>query len=451
MELKEQVELLQKDIAQLTQVMTEKAQKDLTSEVKELSDKLVEVQKELQEKKIQFAASQGSRTELSKKEVETRMDELFIAKHLCVNKETGAFDKAAYAKVVSLPAYTDAIKAFGDVYGVGATTQTGVDGLVDFVAPGFSTQLMEEIWLNLQVAGLFGRIQMPSATYTFPFAPGRIIAKAGLEGQTVNKTRVVDGKLTFTANKIMSIVELTDELESDALIPALNLLRKQLIDGFALAQDTMALNGAKTGANLYANTTPGTEDCRILVDGIRSHAMAGGVKFDVNTATNKYCGTESIRAVRALMGKWGVSPSDLALIVSIADYNKLLNEQNYQQLYSYGANSVILTGELGRIDNIPIIVSELIPQGVSVADAADAPAGLTTAGKHDATTTANNTKSTFVLANKSGFLFGDRKEFSLELWRNPLNQTTNLIGSQRLDFQKVTSAAGKPCGVGYNY
>lgn len=451
MELKEQVESLQKDIAQLTQLMVEKSQKDLTNEVKELSDKLVEIQKELHEKKTQFAATSGSDSTLTRKQVETRMDELFIAKHLCVNKETGAFDKAAYAKIVSIPEYTEAIKAFGDVYAVGATTQTNVDGLVDFVAPGFSTQLMEEIFLSLQLAGMFGRINMPASSYTFPFAPGRIIAKAGLEGQTVNKTRVVDGKLTFSAQKLMSIVELTDELEADAIIPALNLLRKQLIDGFALAQDTMALNGAKTDANLYVNGTIDTEDCRKLVDGIRSTAMAGGVKFDVNTATNKYCGTEAIRAVRALMGKWGVSPSELALIVSIADYNKMLNESAYQTLYSYGPNAVIMTGELGRIDNIPIIVSELIPSGASVTDYADAPAGLTTAGKHDRTTTANNTKSTFVLANKSGFLWGDRKEFSLELWRNPLNQTTNLIGSQRVDFQKVTSSVGKPCGVGYNY
>lgn len=451
MELKEQVDILQKDIAQLTLLMTEKAQKDLTGEVKELSDKLTGVMAELKEKKIQFAAASGSASTLTKKELETRMDELFIAKHLCVNKETGAFDKAAFGKILAVSDYADAVKAFGDVDGMGATAQTGVDGLVDFVVPGFSAQLMSEIFLNLELAGMFGRINMPSATYTFPFAPGRIIAQAGLEGQTVAKTKVVDDKLVFNANKIMSIVELTDELEDDAIIPALNLLRSQLIGGFALAQDTMCFNGAKTDANLFVNGAINTVDCRKLVDGIRSSAMAGGVKFDVNTATNKYCGTEAIRAVRALMGKWGVKPSDLALIVSIADYNKLLNEPAYQQLYSYGQNAVILTGELGRIDNIPIIVSELVPQGVSTVDAAAAPAGLTTAGLHDRTTTANNTKTCFTLVNKGGFMFGDRKEFSLELWRNPLNQTTNLIGSQRLEFKKVTSTIGKPCGVGYNY
>lgn len=450
MELKEQVDALQKDIAGLTQIMQDKAAKDLSGEVKELSDKLAGVMAELKEKKIQFEASQTKSTGLSA-DAQTRLDELFIAKHLCVNKETGAFDKAAFGKITAISEYADAIKAFGDVNAVGATAQSGVDGLVDFVVPGFSTQLMTEIFLNLQLAGMFGRINMPASTYTFPFAPGRIIAQAGLEGQTVAKTLVVDSKLTFNANKIMSIVELTDELDQDAIIPALNLLRSQLIGGFALAQDTMCFNGCKTDANLYVNGAVDTVDCRKLVDGIRSTAMAGGVKFDVNTATNKYCGTEAIRAVRALMGKWGVSPKDLALIVSIADYNKLLNEPAYQQLYSYGANSVILTGELGRIDNIPIIVSELVPQGVSVVDSAAAPAGLTTAGKHDRTTTANNTKTCFTLVNKGGFMWGDRKEFSLELWRNPLNQTTNLIGSQRLEFKNITSAAGKPCGVGYNY
>lgn len=445
MEIKEQVDSLQKDIAQLTQIMTENAGKGLAAEVKELGDKLAEVQKELKEKKIQFAAGAGSASTLGKKELETRMDELFIAKHLCVNKETGSFEADKFQKIADMPLYSEAIKAFGDVNAVGTQTLTGVTSVNTqgaWVPAGFSSQLMEEIFLALEIGGLFGRIQMPSATYNIPFNPGRIIAQASFEGNAVSKSVVTDAKIQFNAQKIMSIVELTDELEQDAVFPVLNLLRNQLIGGFALAQDTMALNGDR-GTAIYSAALAAS-DCRSLVNGVRAAAMTKGTKLDASTGG---CNAANIRKLRALMGKWGKSPSDLAIVCSIADYNNLLTESAYQTLYSYGPNAVILSGELGRIDNIPIIVSELIPTA-GTTDSAQAPGGLNVSGVYDATT---KTKGTFALVNKNGFMWGDRKEFSLELFRNPFNGTTNLVGSQRLDFEKVQSAASTPVAVGYNY
>ena len=236
---------------------------------------------------------------------------------------------------------------------------------------------------------------------------------------------------------------MTDEFEQDSIVPALNFIRQQLIDGFALAQETMALNG-DTGTALYSVAKTG-EDVRKLVKGIRADAMGTAAKVD---AASGGISEDNLRAARALMGKYGKSPSDLAIIVSMADYNKMLKFTAYQTLYSYGANAVIMKGELGRFDGIPIIVSELLPTPGVTTDAADALAGLNASGVFDATT---HTKGTAVIVNKKGYSWGDRKEFSLELWRNPLMQTTNLIGAQRLDFQKIAAAAAKTSAVLYNY
>ena len=439
MTVAEQIEIMQKDVAQLTQALTEKAAANRDAEVKELSDKLADVQKELAERKKEFAI--GSQIKVDRKELDTRMDELFIAKALCTQKD-GSFDRASFAKIKELPMYADAIKAFGDVSAVDtATATTGAE----FIPQAFSSSLQEEIWLSLQVANLFGRLPMPASTYTLPFAPGRLVAHAGSEGGTTTKQKPNTSKIVFTAKKIMSIVEMTDEFEQDSIVPALNFLRTQLIDGFALAQETMALNG-DTSTNIYASALAG-EDARKLVKGIRSDAMnASGANCKVD-----FAGTfseDNIRAVRAAMGKYGKNPKDLALIVSMADYNKMLKFTNYQTLYSYGAGAVVLNGELGRMDGIPIIVSELIPQAGRSTDAADALGGLNATGKFDGTT---YTKTTCALVNKQAYMWGDRTEFALELWRNPLNQTTNLIGAQRLDFEKVLAAADATCGVGYNY
>ncbi len=448
MELKAQIDTLQKDVAQLTEIMKEKALAAQNSEVLVLSEKLAAANKELAERKVQFSVK-NSGSDFDKKAVQTRLDELFIAKQLCHDVKTGVFDEAAFGRIKAQPVYADAIKAAATFDTVFADTTTATGTGADWIPKGFSSQLQSEIFLALEVAGLFGRIAMPAADYTLPFNPTRMIARAGSEGGSVTKVKGATGSLNFKAAKIMSIVEMTDEFEMDSLVPALNFLRQQLIDGFALAQETMCLNGDKTLPSLSIySAAPGAdaEDCRRLVDGIRSDGMANTAKV---TGLGGAAITEAlIRAVRTAMGKYGKSPSDLSLIVNMADYNKMLAFSNFQTLFSYGAGATLLKGELGRFDGIPIIVSELLPKAGVATDAPDALGGLNASGIWDNTT---KTMGTAVMVNKNGYLWGDRKEFTLELWRNPLSQTTNLIGAQRLDFEKVAAAGATMTGVLYNY
>lgn len=437
--MNEELKALQAEVVELTRLMKEKTDKGYSVEVKELSDKLTTLQKDFTERKHQFAVE--STIKVDKKDLDTRMDELFIASALCVKKD-GSFDRDAYAKVVGQKDYADAVKAFGDVNAV----TTGAAGTgAEFIPTGFSSTLMEEIWLNLEVAALFNRMPMPNPTYVLPFNPARIMAHAAAEGGTVTKDKPKTAKIQFSAKKIMSIVEMTDEFEADSIVPALNFLRNQIVGGFALAQETMSLNG-DTGTNIYGTALTG-EDARKLVSGIRADAMnAAGANAKADFATGGMS-ADNLRSLRAKMGKYGKRPADLAYIVSMDDYNKMLGFTGYQALYQY-AGAVVATGELGRIDNIPIIVSELIPKVGLATDAGDALGGLNASGKFDATT---YTKTTSVLVNRNAYMWGDRTEFSLELWRNPLNGTTNLIGHQRLDFEKVLAATDPTCAVGYNY
>lgn len=436
--MKEDIARLQGDVVELTRIMKEKSEKGQSLEVKELSEKLAELTKQVSERKHQYAVDTKA---APTKDVEKKMDELFIASALCVKKD-GSFDRDAYAKVASRNEYADAIKASG--FTVDANSSTGANTGADFIPTGFSAQLLEEIFLKLEIANLFGRINMPSATYTFPFSPKRMIARAVAEAAAPTKDKAATDKIVFTANKLMSNVEFTDEFELDGIIVALPFIRKQLIDGFALAQEMIALNGDK-GTNIYSAAITG-EDCRKYAKGIRADAMAATCKVDASGAA----ATDVLmRSMRAAMGKYGKSPSDLAYIVNMDTYNKMLGFSGYQALYQY-AGAVTTTGELGRIDNIPVIVSELIPtigatdSGVGTSIVAG---GLTTAGIYDGTTL---TRTTSVLVNKNAYMWGDRNTFALETFRNPFNQTLNLVGSQRLDFEKVLAAADKTSCVLYN-
>jgi HK97 family phage major capsid protein len=442
----EMLDTIQRELSTISKAIEEKFNKfgETSSEVKELQAKMQEIAKEFTERKHQFEVEQlktGSFTKERKSYLDTKADELALAHALCVDHKTGTFKQAAWERVKSLPEFAEVIKAFGDV---DAMTTSGSGTGADWIPTAFSTTLYEEIWLQLEIARLFRRIPMPAPTYVLPFSPGRIIPLAGTEGGTVAKKKPTTDKITLTAKKIMAIVEMTDEFEADSLVPALNFLRQQLIDAFALAQETMALNGEDTGNHIYASgQEPGATDVRSLVNGIRKDAMAKGASVDFGAASGFTA--DNLRALRTKMGKYGKKPSDLAYIVSIADYNKMLGFTGYQALYQY-ARPVTTYGELGNIDGIPILVSELIP-GAST-DASDAPGLLNASGLWDNSV---KTKTTCVLVNRNGYLWGDRKEFELELWRNPMNQTTNLIGSQRLDFAAVGSDTSKFCSVGYNY
>lgn len=430
--IQKELEALKGDMGEIASLMKDRA--GSTAEVKELGEKLVAVQKDLAERKQQFdAASTGQFKSMDKAELEAKQDELFIANALLRN-EDGRLNKAGYEKTLKSAEYRDVAKASGFTFDGQVSGGDGTDANYgsDFVVEGFSATLLDEIFLSLEVANLFGRFNMPNATYTFPFAHDQITARLGKESVAPTKDKFGTGALSFTAKKIMANIDFSDELEADSIVAILPLVRQKLIEGFALGQEQIAINGDSAASDNINGDGIGADDVRRAVGGIRESAITAGDVVDFSTGG---LSADNLRALRASMGKYGKTPSDLAYIMTMEDYFKTLGFTGYQYLYQY-SGAVVERGELGRIDNIPIIISELLP------------ANLNAAGIYDGVTT---TKGTVGIVNKKGFLWGDRKEFALETFRNPYAQANSLIGSQRLDFKKVLSAASTPVAFGINY
>lgn len=441
--MKEQLQTLQKEMNELTKTLKSRQDAGQAAEVKELSDKLKELSSQMAERKMQFEAAQASPQLKDQKELARKRDEVFIAKALCVNKD-GSFNQAAFDKVLSKDEYKWATKADsftfdptvpdGQVSG-GDTSASGYGS--DMVPEGFSAQLVEDIYLKLEVAGLFKRFNMPSPTYTFPVALNRITARAGSEGKAVTKDKVATDSLTFTAKKLMANVDFTDELDVDSAIAILPFLRERLIEGFALAQEQIAVNGdTVTTADAAAglNGTIDADDARGIIDGLRKAAMSVSGDVDFAGAFT----ADEIRSLRAKMGRYGKNPRDLSIIVNIEEYNKILGFTGYQYLYQYGDNAVIKTGEMGRIDNIPIIVTDLLPKNLTA---------------NGYPTTTPGTKTCCMMVNNNSFMWGDRVGFALEMFRNPYIQATSLVGSQRLDFKNVAESfsTAVPVAMGINF
>lgn len=432
--IQKEIEGLKSSIVEITKLMKDRS----TAEVKELGDKLQAVQKELADRKHQFdAASADQFKSVDAKVVDQKRDELLIARALLRN-EDGRLNKAAYEKTLKSAEYRDVVKASGFTFDgtVPDGQVSGADGTAanygsDFVVDGFSKTLLEEIWLKLEIANLFKRFNMPNSTFIFPFAHDRVTARLGKESVAPNKDKFGTGTLQFTAKKVLANIDFTDELEQDSVIAILPLVREKLIEGFALAQEQIALNGdASTSGNINGDGIT-ADDVRRAVAGIRKSAIGAGDTVDFAGAFS----ADLLRDLRAKLGKYGKNPGDLVYIMSMSDYFKCLKFDGYQYLYQYDG-AVTTRGELGRIDNVPILVTELMPEN------------LNASGIYDGVTT---TKKTVGIVNKEGFMFGDRKEFALETFRNPYQQVNSLIGSQRLDFQKIMSSSSHPVAFGINY
>ena len=103
---------------------------------------------------------------------------------------------------------------------------------------------------------------------------------------------------------------------------------------------------------------------------------------------------------RKKMGKYGVDSSGIVHIVGIGSYVNLLADANLLTVDKYGPNATILTGELGRVGGIPIVVSEYVQSD------------LNATGVYDGVTT---TKTIAITVDPSAFLIGNRRSMTVQL------------------------------------
>ena len=124
--------------------------------------------------------------------------------------------------------------------------------------------------------------------------------------------------------------------------------------------------------------------------------------------------------IRGKLGKYGVRPSELAYITDIRTYLKSLTISNFRTLDKLGPNATLLTGQLGAVEGIHVLVSEQ----VKVAD---------TDGK---VTDAGNGTNTgrLLLVNRSQWRVGFRRELSIETDRDIQKRQNVMVVSMRLAF-----------------
>jgi HK97 family phage major capsid protein len=314
-------------------------------------------------------------------------------------------------------------------------TATDAEGL-DWVPTGFSGELIRKVKLQLKVAALHRRIAMPTNPFRLPIDGADATAYLFAESTSDTSSKITastpgTGDVTFDAIKIACRVLVSTELEEDSVVAILPLLRDKIVQALAEAQENAAMNGDTDGTHMDSDVTS-SADVRKAWDGYRKLALSAA-KIDCGTFNKT-----NLRAIRTAMGKYGVNPNNLAWIAGVSVYNKMLGLDEVVTLDKYGPSATILTGELGKFDGIPIVVSEFIREDVNAN------------GVYDGVTTDN---TVLPLVYRPAFLYGDRRNITLKVSQELYMETDQdvAIATQRLDFKPVQDATSEPIvGLGYN-
>jgi len=314
-------------------------------------------------------------------------------------------------------------------------TATAGEG-AEWIPTGFSSELIRRVTLALKVAALHKRIVMPTNPFTMPMLTGTATAYLAAESTADAATKFTASDLT-TAQRTLTAIKMavrqliSSELEEDAAFAVLPILREEIINALAEAQEKATINGDTAGTHMDSNVTD-SADTQKAWDGYRKLALSAA-KVDLSTFN-----IANLRAIRTAMGKYGVNPNNLAWVCSVAGLNKFMGLDELLTMEKYGPNATILTGEVAKVDNIPLIVSEFVYDN------------LNASGVYDGVT---ETKTIVALVYRPGWIYGDLRKVTVKKSSELYIETDQdvLVATQRMILKdRLDASAEKIVGLGYN-
>jgi len=305
-------------------------------------------------------------------------------------------------------------------------------------------QLYRDIEKEAPCMANFRVLDMPNNPWEMPYQASSLTIY-GVDESTTDTATAVAGsdltfdKITFNAKKLGARVFWSRELEEDALIAILPVIREDLVRITRNGWERNFLYGDETTANTNINfegtaptTTAGAKDPWLQCDGIFHSCLIThtGQALDVNAAI-----TDTLfHNVRKKLGKYGTNPADLVAMVPRELWYDMVTITNLLTPDKYGAGATILTGEVARMFGIPIVVSD----GIPLTD---------TTGKID-DTPGDNVKKSFTMVNRNyGVIIGRRGDMRIAMEDVIDTDQTKAVVFSRYDIQFPFWGA---LAVGYN-
>jgi len=311
---------------------------------------------------------------------------------------------------------------------------------------GLASELWRDVHLNTAVASLFPSIMMPTNPFRLPVDFADINWYPGVPNVATTGTDALTDDQTLTAKELVGMVNWSYDLDEDAVIAVLPELRALLVrnaaevlDDVILNADTTVANGINSDGTTISASTAGYAQFLLGWDGLRHIGLVSntGQGNDHNAVTDLAMYNE----IRALLGKYGVRPGELAYIADIQTYIETLGieDSSIRTLDKYGPQATVLTGELGKIEGIPLVVSEQLRQTDDD--------GKVTHPFADS----NNDTGTLLIVNRSQYRVGFRRELLIETERDIQKRQTVMVASMRVAFNgRNADASDTAMAMQYN-
>ena len=317
-------------------------------------------------------------------------------------------------------------------------TATSGEG-AEFVPTGLSRDLIDRVRIQAAVANLFPEINMPQDPFELP---GRSFTR--------NKARILPEATADAASKIVAVTPGTRkiqlgavklgvrvleslELEEDSILAMGPFIREEIIEGLVYGIEDAIINGDTTSPHQDNDTETGPADLAAKAWlGLRAHAQDNALTKDLSTFN-----LTNLRAMRALMTKFGADPRNLAWIVSTVGLIKMLNLAETLTLDKLGPQATVLTGQLAALDGIPIVVSEEMRDDVSAS-------GVNTA-------VGPNDKSNLALAHRRSWLRGVRRQPTVKTKEDIETDQLIAVITWRGDFERTQGATNPHTIQGINF
>lgn len=296
----------------------------------------------------------------------------------------------------------------------------------DWVPTGFSGELIDRVRLEFKVGALFRRINIPTNPYKIPIvssdATGYLIAESNVEATEAGRITASTpgtGNVTLNAKKIAARVIFSEELTEDSIVNVSDFVKANIAVALADAAEAAYVSGDTSGTHQDFDVTAAT-DSRKAWNGLRKLTQAANV-VDLSTFS-----TQKLRQLRQKMGKYGVAPSNLAWVTGTTGSVKFLQLAEVITLDKYGDKATVVTGEIGKFDGSPIIVSEKIRED------------LNTSGVFDGT---DQSKTQVLLVYRPGFVIGDRRMMKIKTGEDIQTDQQIVVATMRLDFEALYAVA----------
>jgi len=287
---------------------------------------------------------------------------------------------------------------------------------------------------QLIIAPMFNRMAVDARNFRVPVADedtdGDVaqFASGTFSAGISDTTRVPTSQqntikaVTFTPHKFMATTHLAKDEEEDTILPLLDFLRAAATRRMARAIDKSILRGR---GNLTGFTAAPTNAIAVgsgyacVFKGITKLLDDAGLETDTGAAATKAAPAQ-IASARETMGKYGLQLGEqLVYLTTIEGYNALVTNSDFQTVDKFGPNATYLTGSVGAIYGIPIMITEFLDNAV----------------------TGESNNHIGALVYKPGYMIAERRAMEVESEYEPRQQVTALYMSTRFDFKALTTVA----------